>query len=225
MAFFNVTVKLVVLLSVCLGAVYCAELCAECSYNEWYYDTNRDCLEAPETVSTVECNTRCYTYGYYDIFDNLRVERGCDTSNSYDWEDGCDNVDLSTYIKYVCTCNDTDSCNTDDSAYNTCYQCDKTYDSDCYDNAAATEALPCFTGGDNCASDITTYASSLLSLGSSVVRYCTDEDVVEPTDCRSGQACTYICNGDNCNTRAGAAYIYMTPIVLISAFLLSALIG
>ncbi|XP_070547422.1 uncharacterized protein [Ptychodera flava] len=128
--------------------------CVSCVYDESVsYNQNHSCLANPTAMPTQECdNDYCVTAaGYYGVDNKLRVYRGCNDSDLYDWTNDCKFFKFNTVIDgYVCICDHRNSCNSDDTAYRKCHQCDSRQDSVCYNDQNGNPAYPCLTGHNNC---------------------------------------------------------------------------
>ncbi|XP_002740057.2 uncharacterized protein LOC100377440, partial [Saccoglossus kowalevskii] len=141
----------------CISSIDISEpiMCVSCDYNSAAYDYNRECLTDPSSMPTTECNSTCITRAYY-LDGNLQMHRGCDCNNIYtDIKNECRYTEAEGKDDiYVCTCSGEDLCNSDDSHYHQCYQCDSRNDFSCYSQYYLDSPQPCVTGHRACVTEV-----------------------------------------------------------------------
>ncbi|XP_070547467.1 uncharacterized protein [Ptychodera flava] len=221
---FVLSILLVCMYTTCVQSLECVS----CDYDEVWYDTNRACLTDPSSITTVSCDTQCYTYAYYEssVFSDapvLNVKRGCATSNQFaDLDNECDNRAVySIYEGYVCTCNDTDSCNAVDTGYHRCHQCNTDDDSTIMPCEANDDNLhPCLGGEQECGALRVDYDSWVFT--DVTYRYCTSDTADDGGDCEDdtlSRNCAYSCREEGCNAYPGGAACSTVSLFLMVAML------
>ncbi|XP_077985678.1 uncharacterized protein LOC144440237 [Glandiceps talaboti] len=205
--------------------------CISCEYNSASPNADKACLIDPSSSPTILCDSRCITRAYSQS-GTLWIYRGCDCENEYDWKNSCKDVNVDDDgVANVCTCDNKDLCNADDSDKHLCYQCDSRTDSDCYAALIGNMPAPCLLGNTRCVTEkMEPYEEYTVGYGISaydyIVRYCSNQSYGPEGLCRdhlgASLLCYYSCDDDGCNDIKGKSCVSQYNLGVLSLLLLFA---